>query len=31
LRSRLGSDHIENMSRVVCLATVINNVSTVDC
>jgi hypothetical protein len=31
LRSRLGSDHIENMSHVVCLATVINNVSTVDC
>jgi hypothetical protein len=31
LRSRLGSDHIENMSRVVCPATVINNVSTVDC
>jgi hypothetical protein len=24
LRSRLGSDHIENMSRVVCLATVVN-------
>jgi hypothetical protein len=24
LRSRLGSDDIENMSRVVCLATVIN-------
>jgi hypothetical protein len=29
LRSRLGSDHIENISRVVCLATVITNVSTI--
>jgi hypothetical protein len=31
LHSRLGSDHIENMLHVVCLVTVINNVSTVDC